>query len=186
MNKYLGAILGLVLVIFSLGTVKQGLDDAWNAVTHLKYYPIRDMRKSVVIIPNHTSLRGPDPESVPVTGKEVTYGLEMIDLATKLGATLHNPQAADDSSLARGQRKFMRTCVPCHGPNLAGDGPVAALFMQPPDLLAQPTRERADGYIYSYIRHGGAVMPSYGAQVTSQEAWDVINFVRHMQKTSPR
>src|SRR5437867_1586406 len=88
MNKYLGAIIGLMLVIFSLGTVKQGLDDAWNSITHLKYFPIRDMRKSVVIIPNHTSLRGPDAESVPVTGKEVTYGLEMIDLATKLGATL--------------------------------------------------------------------------------------------------
>src|SRR5262245_40754291 len=129
MGKYLGAIVGLMLVIFSIGTVRQGLDDAWNALTHLNYYPIRDMRKSVSITPNHTVLRGPDAESIPVNGREVTYGLEMIDLATKLGATLHNPVASDDSSIARGQRKFGRTCVPCHGASLAGDGPVAALFM---------------------------------------------------------
>jgi mono/diheme cytochrome c family protein len=186
MNKYLGAIIGFMLVLFSLGTVRQGLDDAWDSITHWRYYPIRDMRRSVVIIPNHTSLRGPDAESVPVTGKELTYGLESVELATKLGAMLHNPVAADDSSIARGQRKFLRTCVPCHGAALAGDGPVAATFMPPPDLLAQVTRDRPDGYIYSYIRHGGVVMPSYGAQVTAEEAWNLINYIRHMQKTSPR
>jgi mono/diheme cytochrome c family protein len=186
MNKYLGAIVGLMLVIFSLGTVRQGLDDGWNSITHWRYYPIRDMRRTVAIVPNHTSLRGPDAESVPVTGKELSYGLEGIELATRLGATLHNPIAADDSSIARGARKFLRTCVPCHGAKLMGDGPVAQSFMPPPDLLAQVTRERPDGYIYSYIRHGGVVMPSYGAQVTAEEAWNLINYLRHMQKTSPR
>jgi len=29
-------------------------------------------------------------------------------------------------------------------------------------------------------------MPSYGAQVTAQEAYDLINYLRHMQQTSPR
>ena len=50
-------------------------------------------------------------------------------------------------------------------------------------LQAQQTRDRKDGYIYSYIRHGGVVMPSYGAQVTSQEAWELIAYIRHMQQT---
>jgi hypothetical protein len=58
--------------------------------------------------------------------------------------------------------------------------------MPPPDLLAQATRERKDGFLYSYIRFGGIVMPSYGAQVTALEAWNVVNYLRHMQKTSPR
>ena len=49
-----------------------------------------------------------------------------------------NPVAADDSSIARGEQKFMKTCAPCHGKTLAGDGPVAAQFMLPPDLLAEP------------------------------------------------
>jgi mono/diheme cytochrome c family protein len=76
--------------------------------------------------------------------------------------------------------------MPCHGKVMAGDGPVAAMFMPPPDLLAQTTRDRKDGYIFSYIRHGGMVMPSYGAQVTAAEAWDLIHYLRSMQKTSPR
>jgi hypothetical protein len=48
------------------------------------------------------------------------------------------------------------------------------------------TRARSDGFIYAYIRLGGAVMPSYAAQVSVREAWDVIHYIRHMQQTSPR
>jgi mono/diheme cytochrome c family protein len=80
----------------------------------------------------------------------------------------------------------MRTCVPCHGASLRGDGPVVAKYIPPPDLLAAMTRGRSDGYIYAYIRHGGAVMPNYGALVTAHEAYDLINYIRHEQKTHPR
>ena len=29
-------------------------------------------------------------------------------------------------------------------------------------------------------------MPPYGAQVTALEAWNVVNYLRHMQQKSPR
>jgi len=180
------AIVAVLIVIFSLGTVRQGLDDAWNSITHWSYYEYRDMRRSVVFVPQHRGMYAPAPGTVPTAGVEPTYGLEGIDLATKLGETLKNPIAPDDSSVARGHRKFLKNCIPCHGTSMAGDGPVAPMFMPPPDLLAEATRGRKDGYIYSYIRHGGVVMPNYGAAVTANEAWDVINYIRFMQKTSPR
>lgn len=180
-----GGVIGVVMVLFNLGSCQQGLKDGMQALTRLNYYEIRDMRRTISMVPNHGPTRGPDPESVPVGGKELTYGLEGIELATRYDA-VQNPMASDDSVLARGERKFIRTCVPCHGASLAGDGPVAALFMPPPDLLAEATRARSDGYLYSYIRHGGVVMPAYGAQVTADEAWMVIHYIRHMQRTSPR
>jgi len=179
-------IIGFAMVLFSMGTCKQGLKDAQQAATRLPYYRYRDMRLAVGLLPNHTLTQGPDSLSVPINGKELAYGLEGIELATRLGGQLKNPLASDDSTIARGQRKFMKTCVPCHGTTLAGNGPAAALFMPPPDLLAEATRGRADGYIYSYIRHGGVVMPSYGAQVTAEEAWLLVTYIRHMQQVSPR
>ncbi|MBI5709156.1 MAG: cytochrome c [Candidatus Eisenbacteria bacterium] len=171
-----------VLALFTATTAQKGCQDLVKSATHLRYFPIRDMRYSVVINPQKVSMRLPDTTSVPTTGREPDPGRDV------LAATLVNPTAPAelDSSVARGTRKFAVTCVPCHGKSMAGDGTVAALFMPPPDLLAQVTRERTDGFLYSYIRHGGIVMPSYGAQVTRQEAWDVINYVRHMQKVSPR
>jgi len=57
-------------------------------------------------------------------------------------------------------------------------------FMVPPANMMSPgTMARTDGYMYRYIRFGGAVMPSYGAQVTAEEAYDVIHYIRSMQKS---
>lgn len=171
-----------LLTLMSLGSARQGVRDAWDAVTHLGYYPYRDMRLTVALKPQKTVHRAPDEASVPVGGREWVTDREV------LAATLVNPVAAAglDSSVARGGRLYARTCVPCHGPDMAGDGPVAAQFMPPPDLLAQATRDRKDGFIYSYIRHGGVVMPSHGAIISGPEAWDIVNHIRHMQKVSPR
>lgn len=179
------ALVGFVAIMTSVSAQK-GCRDLVHSATTLRYSKYRDMRGTVAVLPNKVTMRAPAEGSVPIEGAERTYGLQAIELADRMAATLTNPVAADDSSLARGERKFRRLCVPCHGPAMAGNGPVAALFMPPPDLLAQPTRERKDGYLYAYIRHGGAVMPAYGAQTTEREAWDVINYIRARQKASPR
>ena len=169
-----------VLAMFTTPTAQQGFKDAINSLTHLRYYPYRDMRRSVALAPQKLVNRAPDDASVPTIGKD----LEMDrDVAAE---KLHNPIPTSDESVARGDSLFHKLCVPCHGGSMAGDGPVAPLFMPPPDLLAQQTRERKDGYIYSYIRHGGVVMPSYGFQVSAEEAWDIIHYLRGMQKASPR
>jgi mono/diheme cytochrome c family protein len=58
-------------------------------------------------------------------------------------------------------------------------GLVAAKFIPPPDLTnADLQKARTDGYWHSYIMVGGAVMPSYGEAMSSQEAWDIVNYLR--------
>lgn len=180
------AALAVVMVMTNVGSIQNGLRDAWVALTHLTYWPMRDMRETVGFQPQHVALLPPPPGAVPRSGRAVTWGLEGVELAERNGQTLANPVAADDSSVARGERKYHRVCLPCHGPGMAGDGPVAAAFMPPPDLLGEMTRGRRDGYLFSYIRHGGAVMPAYGAQVTGEEAWHIVNYIRRLQRTSPR
>ena len=161
-------------------SVQHGLQDVIRSWTHLSYYPIRDMRRSVALPPQKVINRLPDEASVPTIGREPVLDRDVAALK------LRNPISSSDESVARGDSLFRKLCVPCHGLSMAGDGPVAAQFMPPPDLLAQQTRERKDGYIYSYIRNGGVVMPSYGFQVSAEEAWHLVNFVRHKQKVSPR
>ncbi len=177
-----GLVLAVAAVVAMLTALsaQQGCRDLVTSTVHLAYFPKRDMRRTIGMIPQKTNVLPPDSGSVPVTGREVFPDRDV------LAATFVNPQAPDDSSIARGRRKFMKTCVPCHGPNLAGDGPVAKSYIPPPDLLGETTRQRKDGYLYSYIRNGGVIMPVYGSQVTAQEAYDLINFIRHLQKVSPR
>jgi len=187
MLKGVMLILGFVAMLGGT-VVERGCRDARQSLTHLPYFTKRDMRATVGFVPQQTYLKAPDSLSVPTTGKELWNPDPAMQLAerTRLEKSFVNSQAADDSSIARGQRKFMRTCVPCHGASLQGNGPVAAKYIPPPDLLAAMTRGRTDGFIYAYIRHGGAVMPSYGALVTAHEANDLINYIRREQKTNPR
>ena len=168
-------------------TTNQGCHDTRNAFTKLTYSDIRDMRRSVAILPNKVTMRPPDSLSVPIGGLEQMPDPNAL-LANRqtMAARYVDSTAADDSSLARGERMFQRLCVPCHGPQMQGNGPVAARFMPPPDLLGATTRGRTDGYIYTYIRFGGAIMPKYGHALTEAQTWDVIHYVRHQQKVSPR
>ena len=184
----------LLLGVIALWSVSfhQGCQDLSKSLTHLKYYPIRDMRQTVVIDPQRgdpthpkwTPFRGPDSLAVSSIDADRFMGDAPYDLAS---AHLVAPAEAKlDSAVVRGDTLFHTFCWTCHGMKMAGDGPVAAQFMPPPDLLAEATRKRTDGFIYMYMRHGGVVMPSYGNAVSSKDAWDIVHYIRSMQKTSPR
>lgn len=173
-------LLALVVAVVAIGPSFNGCKDLTRSVTELAYPPVRDMRRTVAFIPQQVAPRPPDSLSVPIGGKEV-----MLDREAFV-AGMSDPGTSDAASIARGEVKFRKTCVPCHGTSLKGDGPVSAKFMPPPNLVAAMTRARTDGFMYTYIRHGGAVMPSYGAQVTAAEAWDLIHYIRDLQKKNPQ
>lgn len=184
MAKALAAVVALGLAI---GPQFHGCREAIKSLTHLAYYPHKDMRTTVAPVPQQVVLLAPDSASVPVTGRPDRLDEQAL-IADRIAATaaLHNPVHASAASLQRGEREFQRLCVPCHGKSMAGDGAVARSFMPPPDLLSEAIRGRSDGYIYSYVRYGGAVMPRYGHLIGVQAVWDVVNYIRHMQRTSPR
>ncbi len=177
----------LAVMMWAGATMQHGCDDMKKSLLHLAYPPNRDMRRIVAFTPQKGSVRPPDTLTVPITGAErAPDPALLISNREAAAARFVDTTAADDSSLARGERIFHRLCQPCHGPEMRGDGPVAAKFMPPPDLLGPTTRGRSDGYIYSYIRYGGAIMPRYGQQLGPPAAWDVIHYLRHQQKVNPR
>jgi mono/diheme cytochrome c family protein len=180
-------VLGLVLL--SVATMMaptspgQGCRNAVKAHTDLAYAPKRDMRTSVALLSQRGWYRDPDSASVPVQGREVLGDVNAFD------ASFRNPQARDAASVERGAAVYARVCTPCHGGALDGQGPVwlSKKFLVPiPNLMLATTRSRTDGFLYRYVRFGGAVMPSYGAQVSQQETYDVVNFLRDRQEKSPQ
>jgi mono/diheme cytochrome c family protein len=117
------------------------------------------------------------PSGVLPRGAALVHPKEQRDLAAKVP----NPVKPTEASLATGRARFETFCVPCHGPEAKGGvtGLVAAKFIPTPDLTnADLQKARTDGYWHSYIMVGGAVMPSYGEALSSQEAWEIVNYLR--------
>jgi len=181
-----------LLALWSV-SFQQGCEDLKKSVTHWRYYPIRDMRQTIAVDPQRdawsetgTPVRWgqvPDSLSVPTIGRDA-YPTEMApyDIA---GAKLVAP-ASTEMSIARGDSLFHTVCWTCHGKTMAGDGPVSAKFIPPPDLLGEMTRQRTDGYLYMYMRHGGALMPAYGNVLSAHDAWDIVHYIRREQRVNPR
>ena len=171
------------LIALWSASFQQGCQDLKHSLTHLSYYPIRDMRQTVSIRPQRTTCGAPDSLSVPTIGRD-PYPDDPMPYEVA-GVRMVAPPTSQASEM-RGDSLFHTVCWTCHGKTLIGDGPVSAKFIPPPDLLAEGTRGRTDGFIYMYMRHGGAVMPSYGNVLSSRDAWDIVHYVRNMQKVSPR
>ena len=182
-----GLVVALVLTMWSLGSVQQGLKDLKTSLTTWTYFDIRDMRRTVVLNPQKTHTAGPDSLTVPIGGWGDRVDVAALEMDREaVSALLHNPAPASAKSIANGDSVYRRMCVPCHGADMLGDGKVAAAFMPPPDLLAEATRGRSDGFLYAYIRYGGVVMPRYGQSITAAEAWDLVNYIRDRQRKTPR
>lgn len=94
-----------------------------------------------------------------------------------------NPILPDVESIAIGQQLYEENCVSCHGPEGHGDGPTAQTLNPPPaDFAAGHTATHPDGDLYFWILEGieDTPMPAFGDQITEEEAWHLVNYVRRL------
>jgi len=134
----------------------------------------RDMMNQPSVKPQEGTPPPPPKGSVPVGGypTPVLSRLEAHRLA--------NPIAATDASIARGKTMYAVFCVPCHGAGGNGDGPVAKKLPLPPMNLTNDfiQKEAFDNWIFAMISFGGRVMPAYAHDLSIEERWDIVNYVR--------
>ena len=84
-------------------------------------------------------------------------------------------------SVASGLDLYDRHCVACHGAAGHGDGPAGAgLPRRPADLTAPHTGDHTAGDLYWWLTHGipRGGMPGFGNQLSEDERWDLINYLR--------
>jgi mono/diheme cytochrome c family protein len=139
----------------------------------------RDMANQISIKPQHgpDSIRPFPQRSVPMAGTKTLIHVHDRDGAMKLV----NPIPPTAESVGRGRKFCQIFCTPCHGKSGTGDGLVGAKFLiRPFDLTADNEQKvLPEGYIYGTVAFGGALMPSYGNDLSPSEVWDLVNYVRH-------
>jgi mono/diheme cytochrome c family protein len=94
-----------------------------------------------------------------------------------------NPVPADESSLAAGQKIYLRRCAACHGKTGNGDGPDAVdLGIHPAKFSDPGMREETDGALFWKITMGKKPMPDYGRRLSPTDRWNVINYLRTLAR----
>jgi mono/diheme cytochrome c family protein len=161
----------------------------------------RHMRDSRSFDPYENTI-APPPNSVPFASGNNTPGpgrlntgqpepglmpapFTQADLFTPVVQNLPNPVPADQVSLDRGEVLFNRICAVCHG--AAGVGAQANIIEKYPLLTAYNlsgpvVAGYTDGYIYGIMRIGRGLMPPYGHQISHFDRWNIVNYVRVLQR----
>ena len=126
-------------------------------------------------VPPGSVARGHLPLSFPATPEG----------ALLAGQMLENPIAADDGeAVARGAVVFDTFCIVCHGSAGLGDGPVTKRGVPPPpSLMLDNALDMTDGQMYHVISLGQKNMGSYASQVSREDRWKVIRFIRTLQES---
>jgi mono/diheme cytochrome c family protein len=129
------------------------------------------------IQPSYRQMEDPRPvpeRSIPVEGP--------VSIPN-MGAP-SNPVEADQTSVTRGAELFGINCVPCHGAEGTGNGPVAAFLQQrkPADLTSAVVTSLSDGAIFLTISNGKLpFMVPMNENLNVRERWDVVNYIRTLQ-----
>jgi len=98
-------------------------------------------------------------------------------------AALVNPLPRVPGVFALGRRAFTERCALCHGALADGHGSLTAAFGgKPANLQADAFRAIPDGEIYWVIVNGKDAMPAQGADLTPEECWAVVHYLRALQR----
>jgi mono/diheme cytochrome c family protein len=111
---------------------------------------------------------------------EIPQNTGMIPGSTNFVAV--NPVAVTPQLMARGQQRFQINCSPCHGLLADGNGITKQFGMGVVGNLHDPRIvQMTDGEMFFVITHGRNLMGPYESQVTPEDRWAIIAYVRALQ-----
>ena len=95
-----------------------------------------------------------------------------------------NPVKPSPESIARAKKWWTMDCEMCHGKSGDGKGETAKdMKLKMMDFTDSATlKDRTDGELFYIIKNGHNDMPAEGPRVKTDEAWDLVNYIRAFAK----
>jgi len=108
-------------------------------------------------------------------------------VAPPAAKSLTNPMAPNAAGLAAAKQIYADHCARCHGDQGNGDGPDASMYKTPPGVLsdARSIGQETDGEIFWKIGEGRRPMPGFEKELSDQQRWQLVNFIRSLAKPAP-
>ena len=171
--------------------------------------PIADNESAPYLFSDMRSMRQPVAGSVPFGELEADskffHGLKDGQEATKDGeedlaayvSEFPKGLVIDEEFLARGKLRFEIYCTACHGYAGQGDGLVNARAMalglsgkatwttakSLHDPVVKDLKQNPVGRLYDTISNGRGTMGPYRAQITPEDRWAIVAYIKALQAT---
>jgi len=120
-------------------------------------------------------------------GEELSYHLTNDSAGMRAAEQLRNPfdsGTVTKAALTEAERLYLVNCGICHGPKLDGNGPIVAGGAypgQPADFTSSTIKALSDGHYFHVITFGIRSMGSYASQLTPDQRWWVIKYIRSQE-----
>lgn len=120
---------------------------------------------------------------MPVAGTVARGHLPLGAASQDEAASLPNPLPRSKEVFALGKAAFTDRCAVCHGAVGNGMGSLTVAYgAKPANLQAQTFRDYPDGKIYWVIVNGKNAMPGHAADLSEEQRWAVVHYVRALQR----
>lgn len=114
----------------------------------------------------------------------VSGGAPGTTVATTTGGPDLFPIEIDKAALERGRARFQIFCTACHGATGEGDGMIVRRgFQKPPSFYDDRLQENSTpaAHFFDVITNGWGAMPDYSAQISPEDRWKIIAYLRALQ-----
>ncbi len=186
----LGAISMIPFAFIAQARASKTREGRIHAVWDMDFSPAYKAQEGNPLFGDQRAMR-PAPEGTVALGQ-----LKDDDhlFAGKVGgewaSTYPESLALNEATMERGKQQFGIYCTPCHGQLGDGNGIVnlrAAKLKQgwvpPSDLHQTYIKEQPAGQIFGAITNGVRNMPAYGPQISAEDRWAIVLYLRALQKS---
>lgn len=105
----------------------------------------------------------------------------------KAAVSIKNPLEATEANLAVGKKLYEINCKVCHGEKGDGNGQIVELpdgsdgpYTARPPKYSERLKQINDGQIFYSVSYGKGQMGGYGFQLSVNERWQVIQYIKKM------
>ena len=97
-------------------------------------------------------------------------------------AKMVNPVKPTAESIAQGKKYFGYDCAMCHGQTGNGKGDVDTGDKLPDFTDRASMKDKTDGELFCALKTGKGHMPLERIRISSNELWNLVNYVRSLAK----
>lgn len=132
--------------------------------------------------------RLPGKGSIAYAGDDAVYGMPyplQNDTTgySRAAREIFSPLLASQVNIEEGQRLYMIFCQHCHGKEGHGDGAISknGLIAGIPDYSTK-LKDLEEGKMYHTLQYGKGLMGSHASQMNQKERWQILEWVKCLQK----